>query len=436
MRYESTEEDRNALKRSYVGFLKEDYLWIDVGAKIQEASEGKIRVNYLGGTLVFIQPANYEIIKIEDLECITFWFDSIRLWSEDVIDNNRIIWTNWFGVPMHAWNPNFFNLVSCKFGKILRIDEDTLHRRKLQMARILIRTPYHEIPRTPIEVEIDGKIFQIRVREEIKDLEEDFDDWSSEDVIDDDSVSESNSAPSDSDVEESPPKFMAVSDGEPTGGKIEETHTILGDNSVNAPTPTLEQAQDYLIAANYSMLSPTPKETFNYPHVPSIVVTTVDPLPPQLNAVDPGDLAGPGGPSQIIRAHRKNKRVSWADHEYSAQDGINLVVDLNGPVSFDGQSKDNAVNNLSISDFQSVSMNETNEALVETSEYRHTSSVIRNSHRVEQNRCGESSVPTENQKTTTSNNKFVDQLDEYDREQNESNSEISEEARKAWETKS
>ncbi|KAL8476679.1 hypothetical protein ACS0TY_029099 [Phlomoides rotata] len=51
------------------------------------------------------------------------------------------------------------------------------------MARILIRTSYHELPRTPIEVAIDRKIFQIRVRGEVEDLEEDFDDWSLEDVM-------------------------------------------------------------------------------------------------------------------------------------------------------------------------------------------------------------------------------------------------------------
>ncbi|KAL8511629.1 hypothetical protein ACS0TY_018148 [Phlomoides rotata] len=146
MLYESSEEDRKLLNRSFLSVLKEEHLWIDIGSKIQEAGEGNISVNNLGRSLVFIQPTKSETIKIEDLECVAVWFDYIQQWSDDVIDNNRIIWTNWFGVPMHAWNPIFFNLVSSKFGKLFRIDENTLQKRKLQMARILIRTPYHELP--------------------------------------------------------------------------------------------------------------------------------------------------------------------------------------------------------------------------------------------------------------------------------------------------
>ncbi|KAL8466932.1 hypothetical protein ACS0TY_035855 [Phlomoides rotata] len=250
------------------------------------------------------------MIKVEDLVNVNIWFDSIKQWSEDVIDNNRIIWTNWFGVPMHAWNPNFFNLVSCQFGKLIRIDEDTLQRRRLQMARILIRTPYHELPRTLIAVAIDGKIFHLRVREEAEDLEEDREDDLSRDT--------------------------AVSDGNPAGGVNEKSEIDPDDNSINVTPLLLEHDPASLSAPNTIMQSPTPKVDINYAQVSSNADVLVDPVATHLIEVDSVDPTGPVGPLLPNKFHRKSKKVSWADQPFSAQEGINLVVDLNNPELING----------------------------------------------------------------------------------------------------
>lgn len=79
----------------------------------------------------------------------------------------------WFGVPMYAWNPKFFNLVATRFGEVMKIDEETLNKRNLQSARILISTSFQEISRMVNKVMVDNKIFTIRIKEEEEDL---FDD--------------------------------------------------------------------------------------------------------------------------------------------------------------------------------------------------------------------------------------------------------------------
>lgn len=94
------------------------------------------------------------------------WFSDIVEWKNNQMDNNRVVWTKWFGVPLEAWAPRFFKLLSVKLGTIIKIDEDTLLHQNLQFARILIKTPYGEIPKEPIQVMIDGKIHKIRIREE------------------------------------------------------------------------------------------------------------------------------------------------------------------------------------------------------------------------------------------------------------------------------
>ncbi|KAL8543949.1 hypothetical protein ACS0TY_004482 [Phlomoides rotata] len=277
MSYESSEEDRRYLKQSFLGFLKEDFLWIDIGSKIQEKGEGLVAVKYLGGSLVLLHPIKPEMIKIEDLECFTTWFDSFKQWSDDIVDYNRIIWTNWFGVPMHAWNTKFFNQFSCHLGQLIKIDEDTRLKRKLQIARILIRTPYHELPRTPIAVTIDGKIFHIRVREEGEDLEEDSEDRSSEDVTDDDGESDYDLEEAESDTDDSSTKVLEVSDGNPIGGRIDKPMIHPGEISNIATTLLAEHGPVALTAQNTMILSTTPKEDRTCALAPSIMEEMVEP---------------------------------------------------------------------------------------------------------------------------------------------------------------
>ncbi|KAL8540253.1 hypothetical protein ACS0TY_001731 [Phlomoides rotata] len=275
------------------------------------------------------------MIKDEDLVGVSTWLESIEPWSEDVVDNNRFIWTNWFGVPMHVWNSKFFKLVSCTFGKLIRVDEDTLQRRKLQMARILIRTPYDELPRTPIAVSIDGKIFHVRVREEVEDMEEVFDDWSSEDVLEDDGEDASEMVKLESNQEDELSREMVSSVGKPGGGVIETSEVDPGDIPASESHMLLEQDPTSGSATNISRLSPTPLVNIPFAHVPSNAVELVDPVINILTEVVSVDPIWPDGFCLPNKIHRKSKSVSWADQSPSAQEGINLVVDLNGPVTSD-----------------------------------------------------------------------------------------------------
>lgn len=53
-----------------------------------------------------------------------------------------------------------------KFGSVIKIDESTLNKSNLLYARVIIRTPLHEIPRALVKVMVDGKVFHIRIVEE------------------------------------------------------------------------------------------------------------------------------------------------------------------------------------------------------------------------------------------------------------------------------
>ncbi|KAL8510255.1 hypothetical protein ACS0TY_017171 [Phlomoides rotata] len=182
--YKSSEEDRELLSRCFTGQLKLEFNWPDVHADIQQASEGRFHIKYRGGDLVFLHPFEDKDINRADLETINKWFEFLEPWCEKDIHNIRLVWTSWYGIPMHAWNKNFFRLVSLKFGKMIKIDESTLEKLNVHRARILIRTSTPEITRGAFPVWVDERKYFIRVREEEEWEENSMSDWSEEGTSD------------------------------------------------------------------------------------------------------------------------------------------------------------------------------------------------------------------------------------------------------------
>ncbi|KAL8512987.1 hypothetical protein ACS0TY_019232 [Phlomoides rotata] len=271
MRFESSEKDRSYLKQSFLGFLKEDCLWIDIGTRIQGKGEGMFAVKYLGGSLVLIHPTKPERIKIEDLECLTPWFDSFKQWSDEVVGNNRVIWTNWFGVPMHAWNTKFFNLIL-------------------------------------------SQTFHISVRDEAEFLEEDSEDWSSEDESDEDGESDYDLEDSESDTYDPSTKDLENSDGNPIAGRIDKSNCHSGDNSNIATTQLVVQSPIASSAQNTILLSTTPASTkvvSKCALAPSLVEEKVDSSLLKRSELEVGDPILPAGSlgTKAVVGNMKNQAV-------------------------------------------------------------------------------------------------------------------------------
>lgn len=62
----------------------------------------------------------------EEKEWIGRWFLKIKPWSPEVVDNERLTWINCYGVPCHAWSFEFFDFITCSWGKFASLDDDTL----------------------------------------------------------------------------------------------------------------------------------------------------------------------------------------------------------------------------------------------------------------------------------------------------------------------
>lgn len=104
-----------------------------------------------------------EIIEDFD-EWGDFWFDWLRPWKSIDVNQRRLIWTEWIGVPLHVWNVRFFSLACSNLGLFIKLDEESQHKIKLDTAKVLISTGLKTIDRI-MEIRIDGALFSIRVSE-------------------------------------------------------------------------------------------------------------------------------------------------------------------------------------------------------------------------------------------------------------------------------
>lgn len=160
--------EREWLENCFTGHLKSGFSWKEHGEEIQGECGNRLTITPLGGKLLLIRTNSEEPIKKvigRFDEWSGFWFDWCREWKHIDVNQNRIIWTRWTGVPLHAWNFRFFSLVSSKIGRFVEMDENTRSRKRLDAARIKISTSLRPIEGC-IECVIDGASFHIYIGED------------------------------------------------------------------------------------------------------------------------------------------------------------------------------------------------------------------------------------------------------------------------------
>lgn len=128
---------------------------------------------------------------------VSEWFEEIRSWSAREIDNERVVWLRCYGVPAHAWSVDFFSFLVTGMGDFICVDENTLQKKSMDVARILYKTRVHDLVSKLIKVDIGGDVFSIKMIEEWYGPMQ----WSMSKKLDDEMSSGSNSEEEEEDEE-------------------------------------------------------------------------------------------------------------------------------------------------------------------------------------------------------------------------------------------
>ncbi|KAK2444862.1 heterogeneous nuclear ribonucleoprotein A0 [Trifolium repens] len=93
-------------------------------------------------------------------------FSNWTRWDKDGRPYQRGAWVRLYGVPLNAWNVDFFKLCVFDCGRFLRADSCSAGKDRLDFARVLIATSELDIVTTTERVLVDGVMEEIRIVEE------------------------------------------------------------------------------------------------------------------------------------------------------------------------------------------------------------------------------------------------------------------------------
>lgn len=94
------------------------------------------------------------------------FFKNIVRWEKAVVPSRRGAWLRLYGIPLHAWNENFFKLCVMECGSFLHTDDMSLDKGRFDYASVLISTPSLSIVSRVEGLSIDGQMVDIKIIEE------------------------------------------------------------------------------------------------------------------------------------------------------------------------------------------------------------------------------------------------------------------------------
>jgi hypothetical protein len=88
------------------------------------------------------------------------------MWHPEDVSVQRGAWDRIYGIPIHAWNENFFKLCVMDCGLFLRTDGATLDRDRFDYARVLLATKDLEVINVTDNILVDGVLINVKIIEE------------------------------------------------------------------------------------------------------------------------------------------------------------------------------------------------------------------------------------------------------------------------------
>ncbi|GLT47665.1 hypothetical protein SLA2020_213410 [Shorea laevis] len=162
----------------------EEYSWLDgcyVGTvysvemvrNLQEKfyMEGYFSCQFraMGGKMVLLDCEDKEELKnLVELGATWLgqWFQEVRPWTPKMVSKERFVWMRCQGVPLNAWEYDFFAKMSCSWGKLICLDNNTSKKKRFDVARFLISTPIMNTISVMRQVKVNGILYNIKFTEE------------------------------------------------------------------------------------------------------------------------------------------------------------------------------------------------------------------------------------------------------------------------------
>ncbi|KAH7846606.1 hypothetical protein Vadar_015981 [Vaccinium darrowii] len=107
------------------------------------------------------------LLEGRELSWFNKWFEEVHQWSIDLPNvKRRYVWLSCYGVPLHGWSVLTFRKIAQLWGEVVMVDDATVKGLSYAAGKIMIATETWETINEIIQLEVKGKLFQVRVVEE------------------------------------------------------------------------------------------------------------------------------------------------------------------------------------------------------------------------------------------------------------------------------
>ncbi|KAM0024619.1 hypothetical protein Hdeb2414_s0022g00617861 [Helianthus debilis subsp. tardiflorus] len=108
--------------RAVVGRVKDIDILINLKELFQSSKVPEFKFHYLGGLNILV--VFDDVIDASDfilnIQLWKDWFESLDVWSGQILAYERIAWLKFHGVPLHLAENKVFNDVAAQFGKVIK----------------------------------------------------------------------------------------------------------------------------------------------------------------------------------------------------------------------------------------------------------------------------------------------------------------------------
>ncbi|GJS73058.1 RNA-directed DNA polymerase, eukaryota, nucleotide-binding alpha-beta plait domain protein [Tanacetum coccineum] len=123
-----------------------------------------VKLSYLGGTWVLLEFDNVDTKEnMMNHTGVKSWFHILQNASNDFVSEERIVWVDIEGVPLHAWSRETFVRIGKKWGDTLDMEDnaDSSFGRK----RVCVKTKHPVCILETFKIIVKGRVFMVRAKE-------------------------------------------------------------------------------------------------------------------------------------------------------------------------------------------------------------------------------------------------------------------------------
>lgn len=160
-------EGNGWLYRSVVAKLRSLISIDELKVQMAEMGVANILVRAMGGRFVILTCNNKEEMgNLLKVNCLQRWFSEVKPWEGQAACIERCVWLHCFGIPLNGWNYSSFKAIGELWGTFISADESTFRLSSFAFAKVLVATNVFDKIDEWINIEIAGKNYRVKVRQE------------------------------------------------------------------------------------------------------------------------------------------------------------------------------------------------------------------------------------------------------------------------------